>query len=219
MRLYLPTWAHFLPISPEKTSYTVIKDFILKSQTLDNSMVQVQHPPFWGLTLSLDPEAHVLVIDDNPDERYAIVNILLHKCHLTWATTPPEASAAFSQHGPYDIYMLDYDLGDTRGGWLPTAELIRKEDPHSIAKVIIVHSANPDAWIYRTLFPTALVIQWMAFATLLGVPLVDRSLIDQVLNATDPSATADTLRAAALKITNPAPSPHPNSSQTHEVSS
>jgi hypothetical protein len=111
-----------------------------------------------------------------------------------------------ASHGPFDVYLLDYDLGDAIGGWWATAEYIRSADPHSVAKVVIVHSANLDAKVYLSLFPTALVIHWMAFATLLGIPLVNQNMIAQILSEAGPDASLETLRGAALKITNPSSS-------------
>jgi CheY-like chemotaxis protein len=165
-----------------------------------NTFHHSQRPPFWGLNFRLNPEARVLVVDDNPQERQPVLADFLRDCFTIWAATPQEAIDAFTSHGPFDVYMLDYDLGDDLGGWWPTAQYIRNADPLSIAKVVIVHSANLDAKSYYSIFPAALVIQWLAFATLLGTPLVSRGLMDQILAEAGPDASVETLRGVALKI-------------------
>ncbi len=159
-----------------------------------------RRPPFWGLNLGLAAEAQVLVIDDQPAERRPILERLLGESEVTWATNIEEVHTALESHGPFDIYCLDYDLDDKRGGWFVAGELIREHDPKSVAKVVLVHSSNIDARAYFSLFPAAICIQWNVLATILGVPLVDNALIDAVLDEAGHDATAEDLRGAALKF-------------------
>jgi CheY-like chemotaxis protein len=158
------------------------------------------HPPFWGLSLSLAAGARVLVVDDRPDERRPILKRLLGEAQATWAADVGQVRAALESHGSFDVYCLDYDLGQERGGWLAAARLIRERDPRSIAKLVLIHSANTDARAYFSLFPAAIFIQWDVLATLLGVPLVDDEFIDRVLDEAGHEATVEQLRQAALII-------------------
>lgn len=158
------------------------------------------HPPFWGLSLSLAVGVRVLVVEDRPDERRPILKRLLGEAETTWAADVRQVRAALESHGPFDVYCLDYDLGEERGGWWAAARLIRERDPRSIAKLVLIHSANTDARAYFSLFPAAIFIQWDVLATLLGVPLVDDELIDSVLDEAGHEATVEQLRQATLNI-------------------
>ncbi len=158
------------------------------------------HPPFWGLSLGLKPGAHVLVLEDRPDERSAILHHLLADADVTWAQMPEQVEIALKEHGPFDVYCLDYDLGGERGGWFHSGELIRRIDPRSVAKLVLIHSANTDARAYYALFPAAIYIQWDVLATILGEPLVDDALIDALLKETGADASVDQMRDAVLRI-------------------
>ena len=139
-----------------------------------------EHPAYWGLTLGFHPDAHVLVMDDQLEKRKPILQRLLGGCHVTWASTAFEVKQALDQHGPFDMYCLDFDLGEEKGGWMASAQLIRQRDPRSIAKIVVVHSANPAARAYYDLFPAGLFIQWYVLATMLGVPMLDNQLLDSI---------------------------------------
>ena len=161
---------------------------------------RVDRPPFWGLTLSFDPDAHVLVIEDHPEDRQHILERLFRGCHLVWASNLDEVRAALDLHGPFDAYSLDFDLGEERGGWLESGRLIREHDPVSIAKIVLVHSANTDAREYFTVFPAAIFIQWDVLATILGETIVDRNFVEAVLSEAGAQASPDKLRDATLKL-------------------
>jgi len=159
-----------------------------------------RHPPFWGLTLNTVPGTHVLVLEDKLIERQPVLERLLDVCEVTWASDVSQARQALESHGPFDMYCMDYDLGEETGGWLAAGGLIRERDPRSIAKVVLIHSANIDARRYFSLFPAAIFIQWDVLATIVGVRLVDDQLIDELLAQTSANASAEQLRDAALRI-------------------
>src|SRR5688572_28221155 len=95
---------------------------------------QAPHP-FWGLNFSIHPDAHILVIDDD-STRKPILAALTNNHHTVWAMTPQEVQLALDEHGPFDVYFLDYDYEDTVGGWWDTAKFVRQTDPQSIGKII-----------------------------------------------------------------------------------
>lgn len=159
-----------------------------------------RHPPFWGLKLNTVPGTHVLVLEDKLTERRPVLERLLGGCEITWASDVAQAHQALESHGPFDMYCMDYDLGEETGGWLEAGSLIRERDPRSIAKIVLIHSANVDARRYFSLFPAAIFIQWDVLATIVGVRLVDDQLIEEVLAQTDPDASPEQLKNAVLKI-------------------
>jgi len=159
-----------------------------------------RHPPFWGFKLSTVPGTHVLVLEDRLTERQPVLKRLLDVCEVTWASDLAQAHQALELHGPFDMYCMDYDLGEEMGGWLAAARLVRERDPRSIAKIVLIHSANIDARQYFSLFPAAIIIQWDVLATIVGVRLVDDQLIEELLAETDPDASEDQLRKAVLEI-------------------
>ena len=159
-----------------------------------------ERPAYWGLTLAFHTDAHVLVMDDQLEKRQPILHRLLDGCQVTWASTAFEVEQALDQHGPFDMYCLDYDLGEERGGWMPSAQLIRLRDPRSIAKVVLIHSANPDARAYYDLFPAGLFIQWYVLATILGIPMLDNQLLDSISALAGENATEDQLTEAFTRI-------------------
>jgi CheY-like chemotaxis protein len=159
-----------------------------------------RHPPFWGLKLSTVPGTHVLVLEDKLSERQPVLEQLLDACEVTWAADIAQAHQALESHGPFDMYCMDYDLGEVTGGWMVAGQLIRERDPRSIAKIVLVHSANIDARRYFSLFPAAIFIQWDVLATIVGVRLVDDQLIEALLAETDPDASVDQLRNAVMNI-------------------
>jgi CheY-like chemotaxis protein len=154
------------------------------------------HSPFWGLRLSLEPAGHVLVVEDNLAERRPVLERLLGDSQATWASSIEQVRRSLETHGPFDVYCLDYDLGDERGGWWAAGQLIRQHDPRSIAKIVLIHSANTDGRNYSAIFPGAVFIQWDVLATILGVPLVNKALVDSVLAQASPMASEDELREA-----------------------
>ncbi|HOA24361.1 MAG TPA: hypothetical protein PK801_10150 [Aggregatilineales bacterium] len=158
------------------------------------------HPPFWGLKIEVEPGAHVLVLEDRLDERRPVLERLLGSCHVTWAEDVEAARRALVEHGPFDIYCLDYDLGDEDGGWYAAGELIREHDPWSVAKIVLIHSANAQARAYYSLFPAAVFIQWDVLATMLGSPLIDADLVNAVLAEVRPGAREEELVETALRI-------------------
>ena len=159
-----------------------------------------KHPAYWGLTLAFHPDAHVLVVEDQIEKRKPILQRLLAGCHVTWASTALEVQQALDQHGPFDMYCLDFDLGEEKGGWTPSGQLIRQRDPRSIAKVVLIHSANPDARAYFDIFPAGIFIQWYVLATILGVPILDNQLIDSINALVNKNANEDQLKQAFLSL-------------------
>ena len=164
-----------------------------------------KRPPFWGLKLSMEDGTRVLVVEDKLDERQAILERLLHNCEVTWASDVGSVRRAMESGGPFDAYCLDYDLDDTRGGWMEAGRIIRQNDPRSVAKVVLVHSANTDARAYFELFPASIFIQWDVLATILGEGLVDNTMIDTVLADAGEDPSVDALRDAALKYRGQSP--------------
>lgn len=158
------------------------------------------HPPFWGLKIEMASGAHVLVLEDRLDERREVFERLLRSCHVTWAEDVDTARRALINHGPFDIYCLDYDLGEEDGGWYAAGELVRKYDPWSVAKIVLIHSANAQARAYYSLFPAAVFIQWDVLATMLGRPLIDTELVNAVLAEVQPDALEDELVEATLRV-------------------
>ncbi len=159
-----------------------------------------ERPPFWGLTLTFTPDAHALVVEDNLGERRHILDRLFSGCQVTWVASADEVKAALEAHGPFDVYSLDFDLGDQRGGWLESGHLIRQKDPLSIAKIVLIHSANTDARAYFEIFPAAIFVQWDVLATILGETEINSKLIEAILAEAGPQASVDALRDATLKI-------------------
>lgn len=158
------------------------------------------HPPFWGLKIEVEPGAHVLVLEDKLEERRAVLERLLNNCHVTWAEDVEGARRALAGHGPFDIYCLDYDLGDEDGGWYAAGELIREADAWSVAKIVLIHSANAQARAYYSLFPAAVFVQWDVLATVLGSPLIDADLVNAVLAEVAPDAREAELVEATLRL-------------------
>jgi len=161
---------------------------------------QVNHPPFWGLKVEAVPGAHVLVLEDRLDERRPVLERLLKNCQIVWAEDIAAVRRALAEHGPFDLYCLDYDLGDVVGGWFEGGELIRRYDPWSVAKIVLIHSANAQARAYYALFPAAVFIQWDVLATMLGSPLIDTRLVSAVLAEVQPGALEQELVQTALRV-------------------
>lgn len=159
-----------------------------------------RRPPFWGLKVEMEPGAHVLVLEDHLEERRSVLNVMLHACEVTWAEDIDSVRSALDEHGPYDIYCLDYDLGEEDGGWYAAGELIREADPLSVAKIVLIHSANAKARRYYSLFPAAVFIQWDVLSTLLGSPLIDMELVDAVLAEVPPGAQEEELVKTTLRL-------------------
>src|SRR5690606_31815325 len=86
------------------------------------------------------------------------------------------------------------------GGWYAAGELIREHDPWSVAKIVLIHSANAQARAYYSLFPAAVFIQWDVLATMLGSPLIDADLVNAVLAEVRPGAREEELVEPALRI-------------------
>jgi len=161
---------------------------------------RLEHTPFWGLNLSFQKGARVLVLEDRVEERLAIFERLLQDCEMTFATSPDEAYAIMQQQTPFDAYCIDYNLVEKPGGWLPVAQAIRKWDPYSIAKIVLIHSSNLEARKeYLPLFPAAIAIQWDVLATILGADVIDRGLITQVVKAVDAGTSLDEMRNVVMQ--------------------
>lgn len=159
-----------------------------------------RRPPFWGLKVEMEPGAHVLVLEDHLEERRSVLNVMLNACEVTWAEDIDAVRRALAEHGPYDIYCLDYDLGEEDGGWYAAGELIRQADPLSVAKIVLIHSANAKARQYYSLFPAAVFIQWDVLATMLGSPLIDIDLVDAVLAEVSSDAKEEELVETTLRL-------------------
>lgn len=142
----------------------------------------------------------MLVIDDKREEREPVFFMLAPGADITWATTMQEATTAMKEKGPFDVYCLDYDDGEERGGWYDVADLIRREDPYSIAKTVLIHSANVDARDYYDIFPAAIHIQWYVLATLLDFDRISAELIEKVVENVDSSYTTGDLIALVEKM-------------------
>ncbi|NDJ36181.1 MAG: hypothetical protein GYB64_16110 [Chloroflexi bacterium] len=97
------------------------------------------------------------------------------------------------QHGPFDVYCLDYDDAQAQGGWFEAARIIRQQDPYSIAKTVLIHSANIEARAYYDIFPAAIHIQWYVLATMLDFQRISDSLIEEVVERSDITYTPQDL--------------------------
>ncbi|MEM1178390.1 MAG: adenylate/guanylate cyclase domain-containing protein [Acidobacteriota bacterium] len=80
--------------------------------------------------------AHVLIVDDDPAPREALIYALGQRnkwWHITPAATLDEAKALLdnppADHGPFDIVLTDLVLGDNTGGGIDVLEHAKRRDP------------------------------------------------------------------------------------------
>ncbi|MEO1370159.1 MAG: response regulator, partial [Acidobacteriota bacterium] len=80
--------------------------------------------------------AHVLIVDDDPAPREALIYALGQRnkwWHITAAATLDEAKALLdaptAEHGPFDAVLSDVVLGENTGGGIDVLEHAKRRDP------------------------------------------------------------------------------------------
>jgi len=62
--------------------------------------------------------ARILVVEDDPDQRCALAEILRGEGYEASEAESAEGALDLLQHQPYDLIVTDYDLGGATGLWL-----------------------------------------------------------------------------------------------------
>ena len=62
-----------------------------------------------------DHTRHILAVEDNPDTLTLLRYMLRSRCHLV-ATTKVEEALRLADQQPYELFLLDINLGDERSG-------------------------------------------------------------------------------------------------------